>query len=179
MNGGDFLDRLAKKEKPELKIKKGFQIGVIIVIPPFPYEDKREAAIYQDLSILFRKQNLDGVHLGDVKIVNDTWAVAGDSGFILIGATSYILGYGDPVLSDEELSRLNMPGREIWGLKKQAPSGRQGVQTPGLFLRWMTWRYVDGVKPAACLKARLNTPKSSNPTSSAIDDILNDKCCSK
>lgn len=81
---GDFLCRLAKKEKTELKIKKGFQIGVVIVIPPFPYEDKREAEIYQDLSILFRKQSLDGVHLGDVKIVNDTWAVAGDSGYVLV-----------------------------------------------------------------------------------------------
>ncbi|MFH1476747.1 MAG: phosphoribosylamine--glycine ligase [Verrucomicrobiota bacterium] len=81
---GNFLYRLAQKEKPELKIKKGFQIGVVIVVPPFPYEDKREAAIYQDLSILFRKPNLDGVHLGDVKIVNDTWAVAGDSGYVLV-----------------------------------------------------------------------------------------------
>ncbi len=81
---GDFFYRLAKKEKPDLKIKKGFQIGVVIVIPPFPYEDNREAAIYQDLSVLFRKKNFDGVHLGDVKMVNDIWAVAGDSGYVLV-----------------------------------------------------------------------------------------------
>lgn len=81
---GSFLYRLAKKEKPELKIKKGFQIGVVIVVPPFPFEDRQEAAIYQDLSILFRRQNFDGIHLGDVKIVNDTWVVAGDSGYVLV-----------------------------------------------------------------------------------------------
>lgn len=81
---GDFLDRLAKREKPDLKTKKGFQIGVVIVVPPFPFEDKREAAIYQDLSIIFRKRNMDGVHLGDVKAVNDTWVVAGDSGYVLV-----------------------------------------------------------------------------------------------
>jgi len=81
---GEIFLQAREEEKPELKIKKGFQIGVVIVIPPFPYEDKREAAIYQDLSILFRKQNLGGVHLGDVKIVNDTWVVAGDSGYILV-----------------------------------------------------------------------------------------------
>jgi len=81
---GDFLSRMAKNEKPELKVKKGFQIGVVIVVPPFPFDDKREAAIYQDLSILFRRQNMDGVHLGDVKIVNGTWAVAGDSGYVLV-----------------------------------------------------------------------------------------------
>lgn len=81
---GDFLSRIAKNEKPELKVKKGFQIGVVIVVPPFPFDDKREAAIYQDLSILFRRQNMDGVHLGDVKIVNGTWAVAGDSGYVLV-----------------------------------------------------------------------------------------------
>ncbi len=81
---GDFFYKLAKKEKTELKIKKGFQIGVVIVIPPFPYEDNREAAIYRDLSVLFRKKNLDGVHLGDIKMVNDTWVVAGDSGYVLV-----------------------------------------------------------------------------------------------
>ena len=27
---------------------------------------------------------MDDVHLGDVKIVNGTWAVAGDSGYVLV-----------------------------------------------------------------------------------------------
>ena len=81
---GDFLYKIASGEEPELKTKKGFQIGVCVVVPPFPFDDKKESFIYKDLSILFRKPNLDGVHLGDVKKVNDVWVIAGDSGYVLV-----------------------------------------------------------------------------------------------
>lgn len=75
---------MAKKESVELKTKKGFQIGVIVVVPPFPYDDKKESFIYKDLSILFKKPNFDGIHLGDIKKVNDVWVIAGDSGYVLV-----------------------------------------------------------------------------------------------
>ena len=81
---GEFLYKIANKEKVELKTKKGFQIGVIVAVPPFPYDDKKEAFIYKDLSILFKKPNLEGVHLGDVKLVNNVWSIAGDSGYVLV-----------------------------------------------------------------------------------------------
>lgn len=81
---GEFFYRLANKEAMELKTKKGFQIGVVVVVPPFPYDDKKEVFIYKDLSILFKKPNLEGVHLGDVKIVNNVWSIAGESGYVLV-----------------------------------------------------------------------------------------------
>lgn len=89
---GEFLYAIAKKEKFELKTKKGFQIGIIIAVPPYPFEDKNETFIYRDLSILFRKQNLDGVHLGDVKLINNVWCVAGEAGYALV-----ITGSGNTV----------------------------------------------------------------------------------
>ncbi len=81
---GDFLFRLARKESFELKTKKGFQIGVVVVVPPFPFDDKKESFIYKDLSILFKKGGLEGVHLGDVKLVDGVWRIAGDSGYGLV-----------------------------------------------------------------------------------------------
>ncbi|MEK6847182.1 MAG: phosphoribosylglycinamide synthetase C domain-containing protein, partial [Nanoarchaeota archaeon] len=81
---GEFLHKIANKEKVELKTKKGFQIGVVVAVPPFPYDDKKESFIYKDLSILFRKPNLDGVHLGDVKMVSGVWSIAGESGYVLV-----------------------------------------------------------------------------------------------
>ncbi|MDD5650362.1 MAG: phosphoribosylglycinamide synthetase C domain-containing protein [Candidatus Nanoarchaeia archaeon] len=81
---GEFLYRLAKKEKIELKTKRGFQIGVCVVIPPFPFLDKKQTDIYKDLSILFRKPNLEGIHLGDVKIINGVWTIAGEMGYVLV-----------------------------------------------------------------------------------------------
>jgi len=81
---GEFLYKLARKEQLELKTKKGFQIGVVVVVPPFPYEDKNESFIYKDLSILFKKNDFNGVHLGDVKLINGVWSIAGDSGYVLV-----------------------------------------------------------------------------------------------
>lgn len=81
---GEFFYKLAKKEKPDIKAKKGFQIGVVIAVPPFPYKDKKEAFIYKDLSIIFKKPNLDGVHLGDVKLIEGVWTIAGETGYALV-----------------------------------------------------------------------------------------------
>ncbi|MFA6268635.1 MAG: phosphoribosylglycinamide synthetase C domain-containing protein [archaeon] len=87
---GETMYRLAKGEAFELKTKKGFQIGICVVVPPFPFDDPKEAFIYKDLSILFKKPNYEGVHLGDVKIINDIWTIAGDSGYVLVVTASGI-----------------------------------------------------------------------------------------
>jgi phosphoribosylamine--glycine ligase len=81
---GDFLYKLCTKEPIQLKVKSGFQMGVVIAVPPFPFDDPNEVFIYRDLSILFKKPNLDGVHLGDVKLINGVWSVAGDCGYVLV-----------------------------------------------------------------------------------------------
>jgi phosphoribosylamine--glycine ligase len=81
---GEFLYALAKGEPYPLRTKKGFQIGVVCAVPPFPFDDKSEMAIYKDLSIIFKKPVIDGVHLGDVKRVDDNWQIAGESGYALV-----------------------------------------------------------------------------------------------
>lgn len=81
---GDFIYAIANGQDFQLKTKRGFQIGVVIVTPPFPYEDKSEFELYKDLSILFKKPGLEGIHLGDVKLVDGIWRVAGISAYVLI-----------------------------------------------------------------------------------------------
>ena len=81
---GEFLYALANHQQYELKTKKGFQAGVVCVVPPFPYDDRRSMEIYKDLSILFKKPTIDGIHLGDVRIVDNTWRVAGNSSYVLV-----------------------------------------------------------------------------------------------
>ncbi|HRZ95444.1 MAG TPA: phosphoribosylamine--glycine ligase [Candidatus Moranbacteria bacterium] len=81
---GEFLFDIANKKKVDLKVKKGFQVGVVVVVPPFPFEDPSETALHKDLSILFKKPSLDGIHLGDVKKTNGSFSVAGDSGYVLV-----------------------------------------------------------------------------------------------
>ena len=81
---GELLYGLAASKSMDLKVSKGFQIGVIVAVPPFPFKDKNESFVYKDLSILFKAKTLDGVHLGDVKLVNGIWSVAGETGYALV-----------------------------------------------------------------------------------------------
>ena len=117
---GEFLYSLARKENFELKVSRGFQIGVVVAVPPFPYYDKDEIFIYKDLSILFKKKDHEGVHLGDVKIIDGVWSVAGNTGYVMV-----ITGSGSTVdeARKEVYSRLkninlqNMYYRTDIGLK--------------------------------------------------------------
>ncbi len=81
---GEFLHAIAKGEKYDFKTKKGFQVGVVVAVPPFPYDDKKETEIYRDSSIIFKKPNTEGVHLGDVKLVDGDWHLAGESGYAIV-----------------------------------------------------------------------------------------------
>jgi phosphoribosylamine--glycine ligase len=81
---GEFLYKMAKGETYDLKTKKGFAICVVAAVPPFPYDDRGEMGIYRDLSIIFKKPGLEGIHLGDVKLVEGNWQIAGETGYALV-----------------------------------------------------------------------------------------------
>lgn len=82
---GDFLYGLAKGEAPELRAKKGYQVGVVVAVPPFPFTDPEAFRRYsEEATIIFKKPVYDGVHLGDVKLVEGDWRLAGESGYALV-----------------------------------------------------------------------------------------------
>ena len=81
---GEFLYAIAKGEQYPLKTQKGFQVGVVIATPPFPYHDEKMLQVYKDSSILFKKPNIEGIHLGDVKLVDNDWKLAGRTGWVLV-----------------------------------------------------------------------------------------------
>jgi len=82
---GEFLYALAKKDKFDFKAKKGFQVGVVIAVPPFPFRDPNAFKIYsEDATVVFKKPNVDGIRLGDVKLVDNSWVLAGNSGYVII-----------------------------------------------------------------------------------------------
>jgi phosphoribosylamine--glycine ligase len=91
---GEFMYALAKGEPYSLRTQNGFQIGVVIATPPFPYRDDKMFQVYKDASILFKKENYDGIHLGDVKLVENDWKLAGKSGYGLVvtGSASTVEG---------------------------------------------------------------------------------------
>jgi len=81
---GDLLYSIAHGQNFELKTKRGFQVGVVIVTPPFPFNDKSEVELYKDISILFRKNSFEGIRPGDVKIIDGIWRTAGSSSYHLV-----------------------------------------------------------------------------------------------
>lgn len=82
---GEFFYRLASGQDPKLKAKSGFQVGVRIVVPPFPYTDEETFDVKsKDSIIYFKKGRTDGVHIEDVKQVNGEWLVTGKTGVVLI-----------------------------------------------------------------------------------------------
>ena len=83
---GEMLFKMAAGEKFKLKTRTGFQIGVRIVVPPFPFQDKETFEVKsKDAIIYFKKKgHFDGVHIEDVKISGGEWVVTGKSGVILI-----------------------------------------------------------------------------------------------
>jgi phosphoribosylamine--glycine ligase len=81
----EFLFGLAEGTLKEFKPRKGFQIGVRIVVPPYPFNDpKTFNAQSKGAAILFKKPILEGVHIEDVKIVRGQWVIAGNAGVALV-----------------------------------------------------------------------------------------------
>ncbi len=82
---GQFFWDLANGNDPKLKTRSGFQIGVRIVVPPFPFDDDETfESVSKNAAIVFKKPPADEMHIEDVKQINGQWVVAGTSGVILI-----------------------------------------------------------------------------------------------
>ncbi len=82
---GAFFFKLAQGEKFYINVKKGFQVGVFIVVPPFPYDDKKTFRLFsKDSVVIFKKSMKEGLHPMHLKKVNDEWLITGDTGIALL-----------------------------------------------------------------------------------------------
>jgi phosphoribosylamine-glycine ligase len=82
---GPFLSDLAHGNDTQFKTKKGYQIGVVVAIPPWPFEDEKAFKKYSEgATILFKRQGLEGIHIGEVKLEEGDWHIAGNSGYALV-----------------------------------------------------------------------------------------------
>jgi phosphoribosylamine---glycine ligase len=81
----EVLDKLAHGSLTTVKARSGFQIGVRVVVPPFPYTDKQTfESTSKDSVVLFKTPSREGVHIEEVKQVNGEWRVTGAYGMVLI-----------------------------------------------------------------------------------------------
>ncbi len=81
----EVLHNLACGVDFKLKTRRGFQIGVRVVVPPYPFDDPRTFETMSKGSVvMFDKPNLEGIHIEDVKRVNGQWVLAGSTGVALV-----------------------------------------------------------------------------------------------
>jgi phosphoribosylamine---glycine ligase len=82
---GEFLAALARGEDFALRAKRGFQIAVVVAVPPFPFVDAEAFERYSaDAAVIFKKPMTEGLHPCDVKIVDGEWLLCGTSGYALV-----------------------------------------------------------------------------------------------
>ncbi len=82
---GEFFYELARGSSIKLKTKSGFQIGVRIVVPPFPFKDPKTFEVNsKDAVIFFKTPSKEGIHIEDVKLVDGEWIITGNSGVVLV-----------------------------------------------------------------------------------------------
>jgi len=99
---GSFLEALAKGAATELRTKKGFQVAVVIGVPPFPFLDPEAFRKYsEDAVVLFRKEIREGLHPCDLKLVDGDWRLAGNSGYAAV-----VTGSG-PTMQDARREAYN------------------------------------------------------------------------
>jgi len=82
---GAFLEGLARGSAVDLRTKKGFQVAVVIGVPPFPFVDPDAFRKYsEDAVVMFRKEIREGLHPCDLKLVDGDWRLAGNSGYAAV-----------------------------------------------------------------------------------------------
>ena len=65
--------------------KRGFQIGVVLAVPPFPFVDADAFRKYsEDAVVMFKKPVVDGFHPCDMKFSDGDWRLAGSSGYAAV-----------------------------------------------------------------------------------------------
>ena len=81
----ELLYKMAEGTLTRFRARSGFQVGVRIVVPPFPFNDPETFEnSSKDSVILFKTPAREGLHIEDVKNVNGEWIVTGTSGVVLI-----------------------------------------------------------------------------------------------
>ncbi len=82
---GELLRGIAEGSLSRLRARSGFQVGLRVVVPPFPYNDPETFDnTSKDALILFKTPSRDGIHIEEVKRVDGEWLVTGSAGAALI-----------------------------------------------------------------------------------------------
>jgi phosphoribosylamine--glycine ligase len=82
---GHMFYKIASGNTFKFQVKKGFQVGAFLVVPPFPYDDKKTFELFsKDSVIVFKKDSKEGIHPMHLKNINEEWLITGNTGIALL-----------------------------------------------------------------------------------------------
>jgi hypothetical protein len=126
-----------------LKTRSGFQIGVRIVVPPFPFDDDETFDSFsKDSVIVFKKPPQEEIHIEDVKQVNGQWLVAGTSGVILI-----VIGMGPTMRQAQSQVYSRIKNVLIPNMYYRTDIGDRWVEDTDRLHTWGFLRQQSGIQP--------------------------------
>ena len=129
---GTFISDLAQGKETQLKTKKGYQVGVVVTIPPWPFEDEKAFKKYSEgATILFKKQSLDGIHIGEVKLEEGDWHIAGNSGYALV-----VTGSGATMADAIDKAYQNVKNVMIPNMFYRTDIGQRWYRDSDMLLSW-------------------------------------------
>jgi len=129
---GEFLHALANRQQFALRTQRGFQIGVVVAVPPYPFSDPSAYRRYsEDAVIIFKKPMASGIHHGDAKLVNGDWRLAGSSGYALV-----ITGSGQTVEEARREAYNRVKNVIIPNLFYRTDIGERWYRDTDLLLAW-------------------------------------------
>ena len=140
MPTGEWLYRMAAVEDFPLKARRGFQIGVRILVPSYFSDKHSDESVrkYQDLAVTFKNPAIkEGLHIEDVRNDNGIWRVAGISGVVMVVTAS-----GTTV---EEARRLVYNRVQNIMIPNMIYRTDIGAKWPNDSDRLHTWGYVEAV----------------------------------
>ena len=129
---GQVMSDIAHGNETQLKAKKGYQIGVVVAIPPWPFEDEKAFKKYSEgATILFKRQSLDGIHIGEVKLEEGDWHIAGNSGYALV-----VTGSGATMSDAIEKAYQNVRNVMIPNMFYRSDIGQRWTHDSDMLLSW-------------------------------------------
>ena len=133
---GSFFADLAHGRDPDLQVHRGYQVGVRVVLPPFPFDDpKTYDENSRNAAVVFETDNRAGIHLEDTKVVGGQWRVAGESGMPLV-----VTGMGDTMAAAREQAYGRLDDVVIPNLYYRDDIGERWMEGEGD--RLLAWGYL-------------------------------------
>ena len=130
-----LLYGVASGELTEFEAKRGFQVGVRVVVPPFPFGDRETFESHsKNAAILFKKRDRSGIHIEDVKVINGQWFVAGDCGVVLV-----VVGTGQTVRQAQKEAYKRIANVMIPGMYYRTDVGNRWFEDCD---KLHTWGYL-------------------------------------